>query len=149
MDKRWQLRCERVCAALVVRCPSSEGRDECNSSVREIFHAAFHQKYIPEFSYSIKEHGDTASRGPTTIVTPKSQFRTCPSDHDSIGYPRMKASGESSTTKHRLLHASGPHPIPPPNDPKHVECFMCPSRENCESDPSFVMNTDGMNRTGP
>ncbi|KZV38391.1 hypothetical protein F511_21199 [Dorcoceras hygrometricum] len=38
--------------------------------------------------------------------------------NDSIGYPRMKASGESSTTKHRLLHASGPHPIPPPNDPK-------------------------------
>ncbi|KZV41340.1 carboxyl-terminal-processing peptidase 1, chloroplastic [Dorcoceras hygrometricum] len=36
----------------------------------------------------------------------------------SIGYPRMKASGESSTTKHRLLHASGPHPIPPPHDPK-------------------------------
>ncbi|KZV34278.1 hypothetical protein F511_35425 [Dorcoceras hygrometricum] len=36
---------------------------------------------------------------------------------DSIGYPRMNASGESSTTKHRLLHASGPHPIPPPNDP--------------------------------
>ncbi|KZV46093.1 hypothetical protein F511_24717 [Dorcoceras hygrometricum] len=60
---------------------------------------------------------DTASRGPTTIVTPKSQFRTCPSDHDSIGYPCMRASGESSTTKHRLLHASGPHPIPPPNDP--------------------------------
>ncbi|KZV50703.1 hypothetical protein F511_19615 [Dorcoceras hygrometricum] len=24
---------------------------------------------------------DTASRGPTTIVTPKSQFRTCPTDH--------------------------------------------------------------------
>ncbi|KZV45881.1 hypothetical protein F511_33347 [Dorcoceras hygrometricum] len=36
----------------------------------------------------------------------------------SIGYPRMRASGESSTTKHRLLHASGPHPISPPNDPK-------------------------------
>ncbi|KZV16669.1 hypothetical protein F511_41898 [Dorcoceras hygrometricum] len=36
----------------------------------------------------------------------------------SIGYPRMSASGESSTTMHRLLHASGPHPIPPPNDPK-------------------------------
>ncbi|KZV21989.1 DNA polymerase IV [Dorcoceras hygrometricum] len=32
--------------------------------------------------------------------------------------PRMRASGESSTTKHRLLHASGPHPIPPPNDSK-------------------------------
>ncbi|KZV49710.1 hypothetical protein F511_30042 [Dorcoceras hygrometricum] len=36
----------------------------------------------------------------------------------SIGYPRMRASGESSTTKHRLLHASGSHPIPPPNEPK-------------------------------
>ncbi|KZV32535.1 hypothetical protein F511_35350 [Dorcoceras hygrometricum] len=36
----------------------------------------------------------------------------------SIGYPRMSASGESSTTRHRLLHASGSHPIPPPNDPK-------------------------------
>ncbi|KZV34591.1 hypothetical protein F511_23226 [Dorcoceras hygrometricum] len=61
---------------------------------------------------------DTASRGPTTIVAPESQFRTCPLDHDSIGYPRMSASGESSTTMHRLLHASGSHPIPPPNDPK-------------------------------
>ncbi|KZV46811.1 rho GTPase-activating protein 1-like [Dorcoceras hygrometricum] len=61
---------------------------------------------------------DTASRGPTTIAAPESQFRTCPSDHDSIGYPRMSASGESSTTMHRLLHASGSHPIPPPDDPK-------------------------------
>ncbi|KZV30757.1 hypothetical protein F511_03735 [Dorcoceras hygrometricum] len=36
----------------------------------------------------------------------------------SIGYPRMSASGESSTTMHPLLHASGSHPIPPPDDPK-------------------------------
>ncbi|KZV57989.1 hypothetical protein F511_12478 [Dorcoceras hygrometricum] len=36
---------------------------------------------------------------------------------NSIGYPRTKASGESLTTKHRLLHASGPHLIPPPDDP--------------------------------
>ncbi|KZV18358.1 hypothetical protein F511_26338 [Dorcoceras hygrometricum] len=35
----------------------------------------------------------------------------------SIGYPRMSASVESSTTMHRLLHASGSHPIPPPDDP--------------------------------
>ncbi|KZV32010.1 hypothetical protein F511_32512 [Dorcoceras hygrometricum] len=35
----------------------------------------------------------------------------------SIGYPRMSASGESSTTMHRLLHASGSHPIPSPDDP--------------------------------
>ncbi|KZV20775.1 hypothetical protein F511_04133 [Dorcoceras hygrometricum] len=38
----------------------------------------------------------------------------------SIGYPCIKASGESSTTKHRLLHTSGPHPISPPNDPNRV-----------------------------
>ncbi|KZV55143.1 hypothetical protein F511_30766 [Dorcoceras hygrometricum] len=36
----------------------------------------------------------------------------------SIGYPRMSANGESSTTMHRLLHASGSHPIPTPYDPK-------------------------------
>ncbi|KZV36531.1 hypothetical protein F511_21880 [Dorcoceras hygrometricum] len=36
----------------------------------------------------------------------------------STGYPRMSASGESSTTMHRLLHASGSHPIPTPGDPK-------------------------------
>ncbi|KZV33455.1 potassium transporter 26-like, partial [Dorcoceras hygrometricum] len=135
-----------------------------------------------------------ASRGPTTIAAPESQFRIYPTDHDntlssvsvresriqylcdpqwfsacknqlvvvsvqygpfnpyipirsttigksrvaidpiamrtswrsnsdiasvtSIGYPRMSASGESSTTMHRLLHASGSHPIPPPDDPK-------------------------------
>ncbi|KZV20487.1 hypothetical protein F511_30936 [Dorcoceras hygrometricum] len=39
---------------------------------------------------------------------------------DSIGYPRTKASGESLTTNHRLLHASGPHPTPPPDDPNRV-----------------------------
>ncbi|KZV46576.1 hypothetical protein F511_38917 [Dorcoceras hygrometricum] len=39
----------------------------------------------------------------------------------SIGYPRMSASGESSTTMHRLLHASGSHPIPTPYDPNLPE----------------------------
>ncbi|KZV25655.1 hypothetical protein F511_27751 [Dorcoceras hygrometricum] len=50
----------------------------------------------------------------------------------SIGYPRMKASGESSTTKHRLLHASGPHPIPPPNDPKFDDLKNCFSHHNIQ-----------------
>ncbi|KZV45223.1 20S proteasome alpha subunit G [Dorcoceras hygrometricum] len=120
-----------------------------------------------------RQFWDTASRGPTTIVAPESQFRTCPTDHGitdsacknqsvvvsvqygpfnpyipirsttigksrvaidpiamhtswrsnsdiasaaSIGYPRMSASGESSTTMHRLLHASRSHPIPTPYD---------------------------------
>ncbi|KZV50261.1 intraflagellar transport 140 [Dorcoceras hygrometricum] len=50
------------------------------------------------------------------LVIPVGARHKC--QQDSIGYPCIKASGESSTTKHRLLHASGPHPIPPPNDPK-------------------------------
>ncbi|KZV46206.1 hypothetical protein F511_20028 [Dorcoceras hygrometricum] len=40
------------------------------------------------------------------------------SNSDITRYPRMSASGESSTMMHRLLHASGSHPIPPPDDPK-------------------------------
>ncbi|KZV52501.1 delphilin-like [Dorcoceras hygrometricum] len=51
----------------------------------------------------------------------------------SIGYPRMRASDESSTTKHRLLHASGPHPIPPPNDPKALEASGLRGFLGCES----------------
>ncbi|KZV30654.1 methionine S-methyltransferase [Dorcoceras hygrometricum] len=39
---------------------------------------------------------------------------------DSIGYPCTRTNGESSTTKHRLLHASGPYPIPPPDNPNGV-----------------------------
>ncbi|KZV50250.1 hypothetical protein F511_20861 [Dorcoceras hygrometricum] len=35
----------------------------------------------------------------------------------SIGYPCTRASDESSSMKHRLLHASEPHPTPPPDDP--------------------------------
>ncbi|KZV56873.1 hypothetical protein F511_26115 [Dorcoceras hygrometricum] len=140
-----------------------------------------------------RKRWDTASRGPTTIVAPGSQFRTCPTDHGkrlatsphdplgitnsacknqsvvvsvkygpfnpyipirsttigksrvakdpiamhiswrsnsdiasvtSIGYPRMSASGESSTTMHRLLHASGSHPIPTPYDPNADTSLM-------------------------
>ncbi|KZV43779.1 histidine kinase 5 [Dorcoceras hygrometricum] len=52
-------------------------------------------------------------------------FNTCycwgtvadPDPVSRIGYPRMSASSESSTTMHRFLHASGSHPIQPPNDP--------------------------------
>ncbi|KZV57736.1 hypothetical protein F511_21787 [Dorcoceras hygrometricum] len=76
---------------------------------------------------------DKASRGPTTIVAPESQFRTCPTDHDSIGYPRMSVSGESSTTMHRLLHASRSHPIPTPYDPKgYIIEENAIEEDNCE-----------------
>ncbi|KZV39499.1 hypothetical protein F511_28163 [Dorcoceras hygrometricum] len=68
----------------------------------------------------------TASRGFTTLVTPKTHFRTYPSEHDSIVYQRTRARGESSTMKHRLLHESGPHPIPPPDDPNGVAEIVLP-----------------------
>ncbi|KZV38342.1 hypothetical protein F511_22544 [Dorcoceras hygrometricum] len=90
---------------------------------------------------------DTASRGPTTIVAPESQFRTCASDHDNIGYPRMSASGESSTTMHRLLHASGCHPIPPPNDPKGVSKRVKVRRLSCRVSMTFrVLRTNQYNQ---
>ncbi|KZV47018.1 shikimate O-hydroxycinnamoyltransferase-like [Dorcoceras hygrometricum] len=49
----------------------------------------------------------------------------------SIGYPRMSASGESSTTIHRLLHASGSHPISPPNDPNPELIFYSEPIRSC------------------
>ncbi|KZV17070.1 hypothetical protein F511_02986 [Dorcoceras hygrometricum] len=36
----------------------------------------------------------------------------------------MSASGESSTTMHRLLHASGSHPIPTPYDPNGIRAHQ-------------------------
>ncbi|KZV22918.1 zinc finger protein CONSTANS-LIKE 9-like [Dorcoceras hygrometricum] len=58
----------------------------------------------------------------------------------SIGYPRMRASGESSTTKHRILHASGPHPIPPPNDSK---------TKQYNQDLGLIHSTNGNNLESP
>ncbi|KZV40193.1 carboxyl-terminal-processing peptidase 1, chloroplastic [Dorcoceras hygrometricum] len=52
----------------------------------------------------------------------------------SIGYPRMRASGESSTTKYRLLHASGSHPIPPLYDPKASMTFRVVRTNQYNSD---------------
>ncbi|KZV34200.1 hypothetical protein F511_40086 [Dorcoceras hygrometricum] len=56
------------------------------------------------------------ARDPTTMHTSwrSNGDITCVT---SIGYPCTRASGESSTMKHRLLRASGPHPTPPPDDP--------------------------------
>ncbi|KZV47956.1 ribonuclease E [Dorcoceras hygrometricum] len=51
----------------------------------------------------------------------------------SIGYPRMSASGESSTTMHRLLHASGSHPIPTPYDP-NVQVWCSSAESSCSSE---------------
>ncbi|KZV49543.1 kelch-like protein 8 [Dorcoceras hygrometricum] len=66
---------------------------------------------------------------------------------DSIGYPRMRASGESSTTNHRLLHASGPHPIPPPNDPKLVGKRFKVRRLSCRVSMMFrVVRTNQYNQ---
>ncbi|KZV31093.1 hypothetical protein F511_28270 [Dorcoceras hygrometricum] len=55
----------------------------------------------------------------------------------SIGYPRMSASGESSTTMHRLLHASGSHPIPTPYEPKRVGKWVKVRRLSCRVSMTF------------
>ncbi|KZV54107.1 hypothetical protein F511_28866 [Dorcoceras hygrometricum] len=89
---------------------------------------------------------DTASRGPTTIVAPESQFRICPSDH---GYPRMSASGESSTTMHRLLHASGSHPISTPYDPKVSMTFRVVRTNQYNQDLGLIHSTNGNHLESP
>ncbi|KZV17636.1 dolichol-phosphate mannosyltransferase subunit 1 [Dorcoceras hygrometricum] len=58
----------------------------------------------------------------------------------SIGYPRMSASGESSM--HRLLHASGSHPIPMPYDPNFTRK---PSLQTVGGDRSSIRSTTGNN----
>ncbi|KZV21369.1 hypothetical protein F511_10937 [Dorcoceras hygrometricum] len=79
---------------------------------------------------------DTASRGPTTIAASESQFRTCPSDHDSIGYPRMSASDESSTTMHRLLEGSLiDHQVTIYLHAQNITMF--PTNETCERTPEL------------
>ncbi|KZV55464.1 hypothetical protein F511_31064 [Dorcoceras hygrometricum] len=79
----------------------------------------------------------------------------------NIGYPRMSASGESSTTMHRLLHASGSHPIPTPYDPKRVgkrvkvRRLSCPKFSKFQNRPKRVRyriaarKLHGLPGTGP
>ncbi|KZV19731.1 hypothetical protein F511_35586 [Dorcoceras hygrometricum] len=82
---------------------------------------------------------------------------------NSIGYPRTRASGESSITKHRLLHASGPHPILPPNDPirvgkrvnvRHLSCrvsmtFRVVRTNQYNQDLGLIHSTNGNNLKSP
>ncbi|KZV43610.1 hypothetical protein F511_00161 [Dorcoceras hygrometricum] len=66
---------------------------------------------------------------------------------DITGYPRMSASGESSTTMHRLLHASGSHPIPMPYDPKRVGKRVKVRRLSCRVSMTFrVVRTNQYNQ---
>ncbi|KZV23674.1 hypothetical protein F511_35007 [Dorcoceras hygrometricum] len=65
----------------------------------------------------------------------------------SIGYPRIRTSDESSTTKHQLLHASGPHPIPPPDDPNGVSKWVKVRHLSCRVSITFrVVRTNLYNR---
>ncbi|KZV45884.1 hypothetical protein F511_28165 [Dorcoceras hygrometricum] len=94
-------------------------RNACkNQSVMDSVQYGPFNTYIPIRSTTIGK--SRVARDPIT----KHTSRRSNSDIacvTSIGYPCTKASGESSTTKHRLLHASGPHPIPPSNDPNLVD----------------------------
>ncbi|KZV40768.1 hypothetical protein F511_13087 [Dorcoceras hygrometricum] len=69
------------------------------------------------------------------------------SQRASIGYPRMFASGESSRTMHRLLHASRSHPIPTPYDPKGVGKRVKVRRLSCRVSMTFrVVRTNQYNQ---
>ncbi|KZV48132.1 hypothetical protein F511_21141 [Dorcoceras hygrometricum] len=89
--------------------------------LREEGGGAFRARYGP-FNPYIPIRSTTIGKS-RVVIDPIAMHTSWRSNSDiasvtSIGYPRMSASGESSTTMHRLLHTSGSHPIPPPNDPK-------------------------------
>ncbi|KZV46250.1 exportin-1-like [Dorcoceras hygrometricum] len=67
----------------------------------------------------------------------------------SIGYPCMSASGESSTTMHRLLHASGSHPIPTPYDPKVSMTFRVVRTNPYNQDLGLIHSTNGNHLESP
>ncbi|KZV31166.1 hypothetical protein F511_16490 [Dorcoceras hygrometricum] len=59
----------------------------------------------------------------------------------------MSASGESSTTMYRLLHASGSHPIPMPYDPKRVGKRVKVRRLSCRVSMTFrIVRTNQYNQ---
>ncbi|KZV19711.1 hypothetical protein F511_36304 [Dorcoceras hygrometricum] len=105
--------------------PCRDGRAAASASAR----SRGREKYL------LNSFWDIASHGLRKFVTPKPQTglthrimvkRLATSPHDpigitdsaySIGYPCTKESGESLTTKHRRLHALGPHQTSPPDDP--------------------------------
>ncbi|KZV46978.1 hypothetical protein F511_15775 [Dorcoceras hygrometricum] len=95
----------------------------------------------------------TAGRSfqPVPEAMPSFQSRQVPqqSDRQSIGYPRMKASGESSTTKHRILHASGPNPISPSNDPKVSMTFRVVRTNQYNQDLGLIHSINGNHLESP
>ncbi|KZV22379.1 subunit of the ESCRT-I complex [Dorcoceras hygrometricum] len=101
---------------------------------------------------SWRSNSDIASVTRQTHL-PKTHPVLCPEIYhtiissDSIGYPHVKASDESSTTKYRLLHASEPHPIPPPNDPNGVGKRVKVRRLSCRVSMTFrVVRTNQYNQ---
>ncbi|KZV21380.1 hypothetical protein F511_23971 [Dorcoceras hygrometricum] len=68
---------------------------------------------------------------------------------NSIGYPRMSASGESSTTMHRILHASGSHPNPTPYDPKVSMTFRVVRTNQYNQDLGLIHSTNGNHLESP
>ncbi|KZV24550.1 chromosome condensation complex protein [Dorcoceras hygrometricum] len=116
-----------------LQSPTVKSRSSCNSGLSQ---AQVASKYGP-FNPYIPIRSTTVGKS-RVAKDPIAMYTSWRSNSDiasvtSIGYPRMSASGESSTTMHRLLHASGSHPIPPPYDPNvliswndvvGVHCFV-------------------------
>ncbi|KZV23486.1 hypothetical protein F511_16842 [Dorcoceras hygrometricum] len=59
---------------------------------------------------------DTASRGPTTIVAPESQFRTCPTNHDHIGKSRNQYNQDLG-----LIHSTNGNNLESPNEGSSID----------------------------
>ncbi|KZV55034.1 hypothetical protein F511_31516 [Dorcoceras hygrometricum] len=100
--------------------------------------------YIPIRSTTIGK--SRVARDPIAMHT---SWRSNSDIANSIGYPRMSASGESSTTMHRLLHASGSHPIPTPGDPKVSMTFRVVRTNQYNQDLRLIHSTNGNHLESP
>ncbi|KZV43888.1 hypothetical protein F511_14605 [Dorcoceras hygrometricum] len=107
--------------------PSDNGKASSNS----LFLSPSDLVFSLVSSRVLEDLPDPRFRFPSLLIMVK---RLATSPHDPLGITDSacknqsvmhristhKASGESLTTKHRLQHALGPLPIPPPDDPNRV-----------------------------
>ncbi|KZV32607.1 hypothetical protein F511_36297 [Dorcoceras hygrometricum] len=136
------------CAASTAhRRPASNNR--AASARSQGGHRAMYGPFIPYIPIRSTTIGESrVARDPIAIHT-SWRSNSDITSVTSIGYPRMRASGESSTTKHRLLHASGSHPIPPPNDPKVSMTFRVVRTNQYNQDLGLIHSTNDNHLESP
>ncbi|KZV50614.1 hypothetical protein F511_14617 [Dorcoceras hygrometricum] len=102
---------EKPAKVLRMESPREDGRNEFQQRHDDGVDDERRRRWRQGTMAGRRDKGESDGRGAIEYLSIQS---------DSVGYPCTRASDESLTMKHRLLYASGRHPIPPPNDPNGV-----------------------------